>query len=205
MLIKNWNCKLNEAINEVYKKYSNSNKSILTEGDLENLLFHYCACKNLPIHSQITWFKDDKKSGFEVDLTILNEENLYVEKFDELDKLFYNFEYPHKGYFYDGEIIGIEIKFIRNNINFKKNILCDLIKVNEKIIPHKKNNINNQLYKISDLENVKFHIIIGFKEFEKLTLAKKILKKYLDDNLELKQFVQLTIFSPNKIFKYNCR
>ena len=137
MSLEIWNEKLNLSIDSLITEYRNNTKSLLTEGDLENLLYYHCKKNDLPIHSQITWFKDSRKSGYEVDLTILDEQKLYVEKFDEYDKLYYNFEYPHKGYFYDGKIIGIELKFVRKNKDLKKKILCDLKKLNEKIIPHR--------------------------------------------------------------------
>ncbi|WP_379965090.1 hypothetical protein [Epilithonimonas sp. UC225_85] len=201
MLIEIWNKKLKESINDLIRGYQSSSKSILTEGDLENLLFFYCKTKKLPVHSQITWFKSDRKSGYEVDLTIIDEEKLLVEEFDEINKLYYNFEYPHKGYFYDGEIIGIEIKFIRKGLGLKSKVLCDLKKLKERLIPHKKQNISNGIYKISNLENIKFHVIIGFKQISLLNTAKKHIEEYLSLNYEFNNLLEITLFCPTKIEK----
>ncbi|OVE53980.1 hypothetical protein [Chryseobacterium mucoviscidosis] len=195
--METWINTLESALLKLFSDYQKNRNLIITEGDLECLIFSYAKLRGLPIHSQISWFKDDKKSGFELDLTILNEEKLSVEKFDEIDRLIYDFNYPHKGYFYDGETIGIELKFIRNADKFNHNILCDIIKINESIIPSKVKNINNGVYKISTLDTTKFYIVLGFKEERLLKIALSILQEYIKIHLRYREMIKIFLFCPN--------
>lgn len=148
---------------------------ILTEGDLECELYsrlkrnrnfnNYIQNESSDwktgfVHSQVTWFKQGQHSGFEVDLTILNPARLSIDALD------LSIDYPHKGFFYDGECIGIELKFIRdgtNNSIIKRNSLVDYKKIIEGIRIAKDTNIANGMYTRANMNNVVLFSVIACK------------------------------------------
>ncbi|MHC4566908.1 MAG: hypothetical protein ACYTE3_14275, partial [Planctomycetota bacterium] len=52
-------------------------------------------------------FKKEDEGGFRVDLTVLEPQNLRIDNYQSSE------DYPHKGYFHDGIVVAIELKFIR--------------------------------------------------------------------------------------------
>ncbi|RYM34812.1 hypothetical protein ERX46_05405 [Brumimicrobium glaciale] len=203
------------SIQETYKEYQGM---ILTEGDLECHVFNaLMAQENLKgyhnskgnslgfivdegerktsfVHSQVTWFKENEKSGFEVDLTIGSPALLEVVNIELFE------EYTSKGFAYDGPAVAIELKFIRRKDKASQTAHEDLLKIMNRLIPAKYANIENDKYEISSKNNVAFVSIVGCKDEETYNLSKYYLGKHLmltkgeaQDNL----FVCL--FSPEKI------
>lgn len=193
--VKNATLKLQEE----YKSYRGM---LLTEGDLECHLFNkllleqslagYHECKGNSIyrtgngsglltsfvHSQVTWFKPGRQSGFNVDLTI-GDPNLL-----EIINIEFFEDYPHKGFAYDGPSIAVELKFIRH---LSKASFCaqeDFLKMRDEFIPAIFKNIENDVYKSINFSNIAFICIVGCKNKEIFEKAKHYLGKHLSDSVK---------------------
>jgi hypothetical protein len=212
---KKWIMIIIKCIEEIQKDYNSYKGMILTEGDLECELYsrlknnkefsQISNSKNISwktgfIHSQVTWFKPNKESGFEVDLTILNPEKLDIQTF-ELSR-----DYPNKGFFYDGEAVAIELKFIREPSEHKSKIRnsanVDYIKIIDELIEAKKENIKEKKYFIANLENTAFISVVGCKTDEIYEIVKETLiiatqKRKCPNN------VIPIIFSHNEFYIFN--
>lgn len=190
------------AVKSLQEKYKKNRGMLLTEGDLECHLFNelmqqeelsgYHPSKNTNIydfsshkdsnlktsyvHSQVTWFKVDQKSGFEPDLTICQPDLLEVKNHELL------LDYPSKGFAYDGPCVAIEIKFIRTEDKATGLSHEDLRKFLEKLIPAKMANIKNKNYKISNANNIAFISLVGCKNKEIFIQSKYYLGKHLSIN-----------------------
>ncbi len=120
--LNEWKDSIIEVIKTLQCEYSLNKGLFLTEGDLECHLYKMLtqnpkfnkfsktkshSWKTGFVHSQITWFKKENDSGFRVDLTVLNPKNLKIDDYEMSE------EFPHKGYFHDGMVVAIELKFIR--------------------------------------------------------------------------------------------
>lgn len=200
-----WITASKEAISELHNDYRINTGLILTEGDLEchlfNKLIHHNnlsgyfpskdALRNGTnittsfVHSQVTWFKPDKLSGFEVDITIADPQFLEVSDLEMFE------DFPHKGFAYDGPCIAIEAKFIRNFGKAKDMGQEDFLKLRDKLIPAKKHNIQEERYLISNMNNIAFICFVGCKNKEIFDEAKKHLGMLLCDE---------TILCPNNLF-----
>jgi len=196
---QHWLEAVRKAILKLQQEYYLNRGMLLTEGDLECHLFNkllqeeelkgYHNSKNDSFlntgkgselktsyfHSQVTWFKPDKKSGFEVDLTICDPKLLEVVNIELFE------EYTNKGFAYDGPCIAIEAKFIRDLK--KANIFGqeDYIKFRDKLIPSKLENIKTKKYKLSNENNIAFVCVVGCKNKEIFERAKYYLGKHLAD------------------------
>ncbi|WP_159478945.1 hypothetical protein [Chryseobacterium sp. 18068] len=171
----------------------------MTEGDLECHLFNKLLCHQeltgyFPskdalrtgeriltsyIHSQVTWFKPDKSSGFEVDITVADPKFLEVKNLEMFE------DFPHKGFAYDGPCVAIELKFIRNFGKAKHQAQEDFLKLRDKLIPAKIHNIEQEKYKISNMDNIAFICVIGCKNKEIFEEAAKYLGRQLCDKNKL--------------------
>jgi hypothetical protein len=162
------------CIKEIQNDFNNNKGLLLTEGDLECEL--YRRLNNKPIfskrlkcinsewrtgfiHSQVTWFKPDRESGFEVDLTLLNPSKLDIQTFELAQ------QYPNKGFFYDGEAVAIELKFLRDNKEGKisNDAQSDYIKIIDELRIAKENLISNKKYFQANMNNVGFIVVVGCK------------------------------------------
>jgi hypothetical protein len=192
-----WFSATKNAIQKLQQEYSVNRGMILTEGDLECHLFSklmqedtlkgYHNSKNDSywktsdgsdyktsyVHSQVTWFKPDKKSGFEVDLTICRPELLEVINIELFE------EYTSKGFAYDGPCIAIEIKFIRDMQKAHQYGQEDFLKLRDKLIPAKIKNITLDNYKLSNMDNTAFISVVGCKNKDLFDKAKHYLGKHL--------------------------
>jgi hypothetical protein len=198
-LTTNWVEATKNAIISLQKNYQENRGMLLTEGDLECHLFsellkqpclsgyHYPKddsfwkdgkqAKNLKttfVHSQVTWFKDKRQSGYEVDLTICDPKNLEVVNIELFE------EYPHKGYAHDGPCVAIELKFIRDG-RYPKQYDEDYFSLRDDLIPDKLANILNGKYEQSNKDNIAFLTIVGCKKKEQFDKAKEFLGKHLSD------------------------
>lgn len=162
------------TIKEIQIDFSENKGLLLTEGDLECELYRKLndklnfkdrvKCKTsdwktCSIHSQITWFKPNRESGFVVDLTILNPNKLDINTFEMAR------DFPNKGFFYDGESVAIELKFLREGSNTKisNDAQCDYIKIVDELRLAKQNLISNKKYFQANMENVGFVVIVACK------------------------------------------
>jgi len=196
---RQWLQAVRKAIIKLQQEYNLNRGMILTEGDLECHLFSkllqedelkgYHNSKNDSfsntntgselktsyVHSQVTWFKPDQKSGFEVDLTICNPKLLEVINIELFE------QYTGKGFAYDGPCIAIEVKFIRDLQKAQIFGQEDYLKFRDKLIPAKLENIKTERYKISNENNIAFVCVVGCKNKEIFDKAKHYLGKHLAD------------------------
>jgi len=188
-----------KAIDSLQKNYKANRGMLLTEGDLECHLFNELLkqpcisgyhhpkddtfwkdgkqennLKTTYVHSQVTWFKDDRQSGYEVDLTICDPKNLEVVNIELFE------EYPHKGYAYDGPCVAIEVKFIRDG-RYPKQYDEDYFSLRDNLIPDKLSNIAKGKYQESNKDNIAFITIVGCKKKDQFHKAKEYLGKHLSD------------------------
>jgi hypothetical protein len=194
-----WFKAVKNAIDKLQKEYSLNRGMLLTEGDLECHLFNkllqeeglrgYHSSKNDTfsdlgkdlelktsfVHSQVTWFKPGKKSGFEVDLTISDPRKLEVINIELFE------EWTSKGFAYDGPCIAIEIKFIRDIKKANQYGQEDYLKMRDKLIPSKMQNIKIERYKESNDKNMAFVCVVGCKNQDIFNIAKHYLGKHLAD------------------------
>jgi hypothetical protein len=172
-----WIASVISSVKEIQTDFATNKGLLLTEGDLECELYRQLhsklnfstrkKCKTSTwktgfIHSQVTWFKPDRESGFEVDLTILNPEKLDINTF-ELAR-----DYPNKGFFYDGETVAIELKFIRDGSSTKisNDAQCDYIKIVDELRIAKETLITSKKYFQANMDNVGFVIVVACKNDE---------------------------------------
>lgn len=194
-----WITASREAINQLHNDYNIYRGLLLTEGDMECHLFNklmrqeklsgYFPSKDSIrhgenimtsfVHSQVTWFKQDISSGFEVDITIADPQFLEVNHLEMFE------DFPHKGFAYDGPCVAIEAKFIRNMGKVKLQSEEDFLKLRDKLIPAKRHNIERGKYTISSMENIAFICVIGCKNKEIFDEAKKYLGVHLCDENNL--------------------
>ena len=198
-LTANWVEATKRAVESIQKKYQINRGMLLTEGDLECHLFsellqqeclsgfhsakadtlHHNGIKGSElkttyVHSQVTWFKPDKKSGYEVDITICEPQKLEVENIELFE------EYTSKGFAYDGPCVAIELKFMRDGRN-PKQYDEDYFALRDDLIPDKLNNIENGKYKLSNKDNISFFTIVGCKRKSEFEKATEYLGKHLSD------------------------
>ncbi len=198
-LTASWVEATKRALKALQNKYRVNRGLLLTEGDLECHLFSellkqdelsgyhdsmsgkYCGApvdgaqlKTTFVHSQVTWFKPDQKSGFEVDLTIGDPAKLEVKNIELFG------QYTSKGFAYDGECVAIELKFIRSEEDIRYKAHEDYLKLRDRLIPAKIENIA-KVYKISSEDNIAFISIVGCKDEEIFKKAKHYLGKHLSD------------------------
>jgi hypothetical protein len=196
---KSWMVAVEKAINKLQKEYNLNRGMLLTEGDLECHTFNklmqedslkgYHRCKNDTVfntqgsselktsfvHSQVTWFKIDKKSGFEVDITIGDPSKTEVKNIELFE------QYTSKGFAYDGPCIAIELKFIRDIQRANQYGQEDFLKLRDKLIPDKLENIRIEKYKESNNNNIAFLVVVGCKDKDIFDKAKHYLGKHLSD------------------------
>lgn len=211
-----WMSRVRMALAVIRASFKHNEGLILTEGDLECILFselvkegdingdpnifnRYYESKNSTVttrmvHSQVTWFKPLEHSGFRVDITIFNPSNALLKHQDDVAV------WPNKGFFHDGKALGIEIKFIRTHVlsKIKETVKEDLDKIVNHLIPAKLENIRSQQYKNASANNIAFMIIIGCKDDSIYLEALQVVKTYIKQNkLSTVNYLQFHIFSPN--------
>lgn len=202
------------AITNIYLNFKGNQGLILTEGDLECILFNELLKENLDgsenifskyyldkpkamstrmVHSQVTWFKTSERSGFRVDLTIFKPENSYLKKHDDVAV------WANKGFFHDGKALGVEIKFIRTHVKSKieEMVKEDCNKLIKKLLPAKLDNISNGTYEKASSNNIAFIVIVGCKNEEIYKVALTVVEEYITKNkLAALNFLEFFIFSP---------
>lgn len=200
---KKWVDAAEKALKSLHEKYKKNKGLILTEGDLQCYLFHELLnldefkqnenghysktksywkngthvngvdCKTGHVHSEVTWFKREQLSGYEVDIMILDPEFLEVVNFEKFRDQFER-KVPHKAYAYDGPCVAIELKFSRfeeaseNKTSTQKNYT----QLRDLIIPDKMYNIDLGMYQDCKKEDVAFISLIGCKDKDKFREAK---------------------------------
>lgn len=206
------------AMNSLQQNYQMNRGLLLTEGDLECHLFsellkqpslsgyHYPKdatywkdgsqennLRTTFVHSQVTWFKENKQSGYRVDLTICNPKNLEVVNLELFEK------YPHKGYAHDGPCVAIELKFIRDDSD-PKLYDEDYFSLINNLIPDKISNIENGNYKLSKKDNIAFFTIVGCKRKKEFEKTIEYLGKHLsDENKPCPENLFVCVFYQDKI------
>lgn len=196
---KTWLSSVKNAVKNLHEEYRINRGMLLTEGDLECHLFNkilqeenlkgyhdskedstsnmveYTELKTSYVHSQVTWFKPDEKSGFEVDLTIGDPKMLEVINIELFEK------WTSKGFAYDGPCIAIEIKFIRDLPKASLYGHEDYLKLRDRLIPAKLKNISLGRYAYSKENNIAFISLVGCKDKEIFDKAKFYLGKHLSE------------------------
>lgn len=208
-----WLNSLDSIFGSIHNSYVGNRQAILTEGDLHCLCFAHLRNKfeeqnnvghykhqlfqlksRVSVHSEITWFRINQLSGFEVDITVWDDQFLKFDKFDTFEA------YPHKGFAYDGPILGIEVKFIREYDNPVKQAITDYEKFIEKLIPAKLQNINDGLYKVCRPDLVKFVSVIGCKRTDHFNKAKEAIGRVLTEKPNKSPIaIKIYLFGPDEI------
>lgn len=212
-LTKQWVEAIKNSTNSLQAQYHEFRGMFLTEGDLECHLFsellqqdcltgfypsmdgtsHNKFLKTTMVHSQVTWFKPNENSGFEVDITICDPKNLEVVNIELIE------ENPSKGFAYDGECVAIELKFIRDIRKAKQSGIEDYLKLRDNLIPAKLQNIRTKKYKISTVDNIAFFAIIGCKNKEIFDIARINLGKQLFETKNCPKNLFVCIFYQDQI------
>jgi len=176
IMVNRWSELVIKSLKKLQQNYSENKGLILTEGDLECQLFSilisnielstYKPSKNGWktgfVHSQVTWFKPDQNSGYEVDLTICDPSNI------DLDNIELVADFPNKGFFHDGSAIAIELKFIRDTRTTKisNDAQEDYVKILTKLKPSKDESINRNRYSNVSSNEVIYFNVVGCKTNE---------------------------------------
>lgn len=139
---------IEDKIDEIEKEYQRIQGLILTEDDLQCLLYnkliqiselsapkrakeHTAGHREVyatSIHSEITWYDQDNKLKIRPDITILEPENLNI-----LQKGEYKIKLPSKEYSFSGDAIIFELKFVRNKTGITRVTLNTIKEDYEKI------------------------------------------------------------------------
>ena len=179
-----WKDSIIQVIRDLQREYSHNKGLILTEGDLECHLYkrltdspnfnNYAKTKSSDwktgfVHSQITWFKRENDSGFRVDLTVLKPENLSIQDYENSET------YPHKGYFHDGMVVAIELKFIRTaeETEIENKAKEDYLKIVNNLKKAKEFLIKNGRYKNVTTDEILFITLVACKTKSIYEIAKK--------------------------------
>lgn len=204
-----WKNSIIEVIRELQYEYSVNKGLFLTEGDLECHLYKRLTenqnfnkyietesgdWKTGFIHSQVTWFKKEYDSGFRVDLTVLNPKNLKINKFEMVEK------YPNKGFFHDGMVVALELKFIRDyqKSEIKSKAIEDFTKIINNLKISKEFLINTERYRNVTKSEVLFIPLVVCKTKRIYEIARNQILSYLDE-IECPKNVIPTIFYYNAI------
>lgn len=207
---KRWLVATKLAVANLQKNYASNRGLLLTEGDLECQLFSELLkqpglnkvataldCVDTTfVHSQMTWFKKNQKSGFEVDLTLCNPANM------EANTVTIMVPEPNKGYAHDGPCVAIELKFIRDIGKASMVAHEDYLKLRDKLIPAKIANITNpnSLYHGSNLKNIAFISIVGCKDKTIFDKAMPYIGKHLADTTKTSySFLHTCLFYQDKV------
>lgn len=212
-IVNNWIRKVDQSIYNVFATYSDNKGNILTEGDLECHMFNslitdkslgqfqktrsegYNSCS---VHSQVTWFNQIRRSGYEVDLTIIDPTYLSPREIEMQES------FPSKNYYYDGPCIAIELKFVRHKFDSKAKIVEDYIHIMDLVRKDKHRNIEKGRYKRSTKENVAFISIIGFKEHDYLDHSyESLIEEIQSAERRIPLDLEIYIMSPLVLKKYN--
>lgn len=217
---RTWVSVVYRAVENLQRRYSFNRGMLLTEGDLECHLFNELvnqkelegfheseqakvfkeenirSCLTSYVHSQVTWFKPYKKSGFEVDLTI-GDPNLF-----QIRDAVAITDFPSKGFYYDGPSIAIELKFLRSMNRVSTQAHHDFLKLIRDLIPAKVKNINTKDgYKEAKEENIFFFSIVACKGNDVFDKAVEYIGKHLLLRKESDHYdsIGVIVFSDEKI------
>ena len=187
-----WKDSIIQVIKNLQIEYSINKGLFLTEGDLECHLYKrltenqnfntYTKSKSNDwktgsVHSQITWFKKENESGFSVDLTVLKPENLKINDYELSES------YPNKGYFHDGMVVAIELKFIRTSVDseIRNKAIEDYSKIINNLKQAKEYLIKDGRYKNVTTDEILFIIIVACKTKRIYEIAEKQLSDSICD------------------------
>jgi len=203
-----WSHFVARAVENLRDDYQEYRGMLLTEGDLECQLFRYLMREapfnvymptqpdgvgNAPqssyIHSKVTWLPGYKRKFFP-DLTILNPNILNVDTFQ--NRNLSREMRLHKGFYHDGPAIGIEIKFLRNNVNVANKATEDYIHINEELIPAIRFHDRVQPYDI-------FFSVVGCKNVQYYNQAVESLNAIIAQHPPIWPFIYVCAFHQDEI------
>lgn len=153
---------IEEKIKEVEKEFQRTQGLILTENDLKCLL--YSKLMDIPklskirvtkdphilanaIHTEVSWYDDDKHLTIKPDITILEPEELTI-----LHGYYgYGLPLPSKQFEFGGKAIIFELKFIRNKTGIRRRtfdgkIMKDFEKIERLFIQLKSQNMPDAIF-----------------------------------------------------------
>lgn len=145
---------IEEIVQEIYQLWTHNPGYILTESDLQCILFAKLSesqsfsgfhsmregeMNGHRVHSEVSWYDNNRRLKYRTDITVLDTAKMSIHQGPEQD----NFKLPSKGFYFDGQAIIFELKFNRNrgalSSKFQEELLKDknnILNIIEKFAGH---------------------------------------------------------------------